>query len=328
MDDSAQSNTPIPTPSATPVPANDSPFASADTATVTPEPIASTPAETPKPEKPAPQNSTDSATTAGPAVATTAPVPAVTSIPAEPAPPAATTEEVRVVADEPKKSKGGGGRKKMVAGLVGILVLLGSVGVGLFLVSRQQQVITKAWVCSSYNFSVLRSGEVKVINTSATSTEPFQRAIVYIDDAEQTTFDVEEIAPNSEVVLGNVTVPAGGFSWRVEGTSKCSNEGTYDEGLTLRCTNITAYDDAWTELTATDLTNLAEGDVVRFVVRGTASAGSFTKARFSINSSVVNEETTETDAAGDFYYEYIIPAGETTFTIDAQLYHAESNKWV
>jgi len=64
------------------------------------------------------------------------------------------------------------------------------------------------------------------------------------------------------------------------------------------------------------------GDTVRFTVAGQASSGSFDKARFKINGVQRPEVTGKRPATEEYYDEYTIPAGITTFTINAQIHHA------
>ena len=91
---------------------------------------------------------------------------------------------------------------------------------------------------------------------------------------------------------------------------------------TAQCLNIKAYDTNWTELTSAQLAQIKVGDTVRFTVAGQASSGSFDKARFKINGVQRPEVTGKRPATEEYYDEYTIPAGITTFTINAQIHHA------
>ena len=91
---------------------------------------------------------------------------------------------------------------------------------------------------------------------------------------------------------------------------------------TAQCLNIKAFDADWTELTSAQLAQLKVGDTVRFTVAGQASSGSFDKARFKINSVQRPEVTGKRPGTDEYYDEYTIPAGITTFTINAQIHHA------
>lgn len=98
--------------------------------------------------------------------------------------------------------------------------------------------------------------------------------------------------------------------------------------LSASCLNIKAYDTSWNQLTAADLANLQVGDIVRFAVKGSATSGTFNKARFTINN-ILRPEVTTTNPSDtqQFYDEYTIPDGVTTFTIGAEIHHATLNDW-
>lgn len=101
----------------------------------------------------------------------------------------------------------------------------------------------------------------------------------------------------------------------------CSTEKPTSNSPTAQCQNVKAYDTNWTQLTATQLKGLKAGDKVRFTVAGQASSGNFTKARFTINGTVRGEVTGKKPNTQEFFDEYTIPAGVTTFNITAQIYH-------
>lgn len=118
--------------------------------------------------------------------------------------------------------------KKIIATIFGILLLLGSVAVGVFLIQRQQLVSTKAWDCTTYTFEVSQEGIVTVRNGS-TRNEPGQPITVYINNITVSTFDVPALPAGNAATLGQVTVPEnGGFSWRVAGVKRCENSGSYE----------------------------------------------------------------------------------------------------
>jgi hypothetical protein len=90
------------------------------------------------------------------------------------------------------------------------------------------------------------------------------------------------------------------------------------------CLEIQVFDTEWDPIV--DLSSLIAGDVVRFTVSGETNSGSFDKARFRINSptwrTVVVAKKPGTD---NFYDEYTIPEGVTSFTINVQLHHTSSD---
>ncbi len=96
---------------------------------------------------------------------------------------------------------------------------------------------------------------------------------------------------------------------------------------TAQCTNIKAYDTNWNLLTPTQLSALTSGSKVRFTVMGTTTSGNFDKARFTINGTQTPEVTTLKPGTAEFYYEYTVPAGTTTFSVTAQIHQQQLNTW-
>ena len=103
---------------------------------------------------------------------------------------------------------------------------------------------------------------------------------------------------------------------------KCSTTPPPPPGeLSAQCLNVKAYDTNWTELKSEDLAKLKAGDKVRFTVAGQASSGNFDKARFKINGVQRPEVTGKKPATEEYFDEYTIPEGITTFSISAQIHH-------
>ena len=99
-----------------------------------------------------------------------------------------------------------------------------------------------------------------------------------------------------------------------------STNPTPTPGLTAACTAVKVYDASWNLLNTTQLSALTAGDVVRFTVSGTP-ADQIDKARFTINGVVGSEVTTKKPSTQEYYTEYTIPAGVTSFTVTAQIHH-------
>jgi hypothetical protein len=89
------------------------------------------------------------------------------------------------------------------------------------------------------------------------------------------------------------------------------------------CSEVKAYDTTWAPLTTQELSNLTQGNVVRFTVSGESESGAFDKARFSVNSVSLGETTLKKPESDEFYIEYTIPEGITSFNVDAQIHHTE-----
>jgi hypothetical protein len=181
------------------------------------------------------------------------------------------------------------GGKKIIATVFMMLALLLGVGTVVTLVQRQQLITGRAWDCSKYRFNVTQEGTVTVQNGS-TRSEPQQKAEVYINNVLVKTFDVPALNAGATATLGTVTVPTlQGFTWKVDGTVDCVNTGQYSSttptpvAINASCGTVKIYDVNWNQIALADLAKLKSGDVVRIAVSGTATGGSFDKARFTVN---------------------------------------------
>ncbi len=90
-------------------------------------------------------------------------------------------------------------------------------------------------------------------------------------------------------------------------------------GVTAQCLNIKAFDTNWTQIT--NLSTLKVGDKVRFTVAGSASTGTFDRARFTVNGALRPEVTATRPGTSEFYDEYTIPEGTSSFSINAQVHN-------
>lgn len=76
-------------------------------------------------------------------------------------------------------------------------------------------------------------------------------------------------------------------------------------------------------MTSTQLSALSAGTTINFCVGGTASSGSFDKAKFTINGVAQAETTTHSrPSSTDFCQSYPIPPDVSSFNITAQIHHA------
>jgi len=272
----------------------------------------------------------------------------------EPNPTENTDTGAQVIVGSENRKKG---NSKAIATVLGILLLIGAVGAGVFLVSQQQELRIGAWDCRNYVFDVNENGGVSVQNGS-TRNEPIQQAKVYINSNLVATLDVPALPAGDATTLGTVSVPTNGsFSWQVVGTKDCEDQGRFDPQPTptpttiptptptptgipsptpipsptatptpppigAACHDVVAYNSDWQELSMSDLAVLAVGDIVRFAVGGSTTAGSFDKARFTINGTLRPEVTTQKPGSNDFFDEYTIPVGVTSFIVKAQIHHS------
>jgi len=88
-----------------------------------------------------------------------------------------------------------------------------------------------------------------------------------------------------------------------------------------QCTGIKVYDTNWNLIPQNQLSQLKAGDRVRFTVIG-SPADKIDKARFTINGQLGQEVTSKKPGTtAEFYTEYTIPAGATTFSIKGEVHH-------
>lgn len=92
-------------------------------------------------------------------------------------------------------------------------------------------------------------------------------------------------------------------------------------GPTAQCSTVLAYNSSYSPLTSSQLSALTAGTTINFCVGGSASSGSFDKAKFTINGTAQAETTTVRPGSTDFCQSYQIPSGVTSFSVSAQIHH-------
>ncbi|OGM31103.1 hypothetical protein A2803_05370 [Candidatus Woesebacteria bacterium RIFCSPHIGHO2_01_FULL_44_21] len=217
--------------------------------------------------------------------------------------------------------KGKGNRKRILAALAILLMIVG-IGAGVFLVRNQEISRSSAWDCSLYSFTVSENGTVTVANGSSRD-EPQQQAQVYVNNNLVDTFNVPALESGEGATLGTISLPTDqSYSWRIEGTKDCRDSGQSEVSEpSVSCSAVVAYDEDWSQLSAAQLSALSKSDIVRFAVSGTATSGTFDRARFSINGGPSTEVTDKRPGSEEFYYEYEIPTGTTNFAVSAEIFH-------
>jgi hypothetical protein len=229
-------------------------------------------------------------------------------------------------------NKAGNPLKKILIILFLIILLLGLGVAGFFFIIKPRFLNQKAPDCSNYSFIISDTGEVSVQNSS---TQKFasQQVTINIGSAQVASLDVPEVGPNETKTIGVVTIPSGAFSWEAIGSKACKNSGNVEAetpsaaSVSARCGLISAYDKNWNLLTLEDLSKITAGTIIRFTVLGTANSGTFDKARFTINGEERPEVSSKRPDSDEFYDEYIVPKGVSSFTVSAEVHHAELDAW-
>lgn len=235
--------------------------------------------------------------------------------------------------DEPEAPKkrlfrpmfpGGSSKKKIYVGFFSVFVLFAGLAASVALVRQSQILRSRAFNCTQYAFSVAQNGQVSVTNTSSTA-QASQQADVYIDNVLVSTLSAPILNANETQVIGTVTVPGSSFQWRVAGTSECTNSGVYQASgqITANCGSVRVYDTNWNELTGAAFTAIKPNDVIRLVISGTSSTGSFDSAQFTINGVELSPTTNKRTGTEDYYMDYTVPAGGvSTLRIQAKMHHS------
>ena len=218
---------------------------------------------------------------------------------------------------------------KLIATILGIMMLLVGVGAGVVLLRQQQDVREKA---SEYPNCTLPNG-VSAPCQPCDHDWTDDGVIGNCTDQAHKDKDGNVISCNPGWYLCTVDDP-GVYS---AACCKVGSGGTNPPStnppsssppvVSASCLDIKAYDTTWKALTLDELKELNAGETVRFTVSGTATSGTFSKAKFTINTVVKPETTTKKPDTNEFYIEYMIPENVTEFLIKAQIYHSTKG-WI
>ncbi|OGM21333.1 hypothetical protein A2955_01300 [Candidatus Woesebacteria bacterium RIFCSPLOWO2_01_FULL_37_19] len=250
------------------------------------------------------------------------------------------------------------GGNKVIATIFGVVLLIAGVTAGVLLVQRQQELREQAasgQECSQSQSCVLLENP----GNNSSYTAPKRISHIFITNQDSFRFDPpgsnngcydvkiegdnlewDKIATGSDCKdISNIQV------WltdqEISPTPTLTPTPTIPEEATptptlppnatptpttpdisAKCSDVKAYDNLWNPLDLADLASLEPGDIVRFAVSGSASSGSFDKARFTINGSLKPEVTTKKPGTQEFYYQYTLPDGVSSFTIKGEIHHS------
>ena len=200
---------------------------------------------------------------------------------------------VSVEDNKPKKYFVSPKGRKFVATLFGLLVLVGGLGAGGYLVQQQQDVRERAAIpedtCSSQSSGGCANQPVG-FNCQTGST----CQITATDDTQ-----------TCSCVSSTIT--------------------------SISCKNIRVYDWNWTLLSAADLKLLKPGDRVYLTVTGEPTTENFDKARFSVNDGAwteVGRDHLHTGTTSQFWSVYTIPSQNSYFKIKGEVHSVTLNTWI
>lgn len=103
--------------------------------------------------------------------------------------------------------------------------------------------------------------------------------------------------------------------------SPTSTPSTPPEPITASCNNVKVFDTGWNRITSDKFDELKAGDVIRLSVGGSATEGSFSRARFTVNDSLLPETADVRPGTDEYYIEYTIPSGLNQLIIKGEVRH-------
>lgn len=226
------------------------------------------------------------------------------------------------------------GRGKIIATILGVLLLVGAVGAGVVLVGQKQLFEQKAAQCdpaecNSPGEYICQNGTMCCTGGGCPSWVCEQQTGCTWNGANNTCDGTECTQPSPNDTCGyclgaTPTTPPGATSTPTPThtpTPTATPTGSPTPTPTVpACSAVKAYDTNWNLLTEVQLSALSAGDIVRFTVSGTP-ADQIDKARFTINGVLGPEVTTKKPGTDEYYIEYTIPPLVTSFTVTAQIHH-------
>jgi hypothetical protein len=226
------------------------------------------------------------------------------------------------VISKPKKKFGGG---KIIATILSILLIVGGVGAGIYLVGQQQLFVQKASAPGSLTICHSTGADANpyIVNhpdkTGDAGGHDIHNGPIWYSGIAEAWGD---IIPPFDYESGHY----GGKNWNTYGEAFFNNN--CNKPAAPSCIEISAYDNTWAALTDTQFSALTVGDIVNFCVNGEATYGTFDKAQFMINTTIEPEVTAHTrPGSTDFCQSYTILSTDTTINVKAKIYHS-SGVWV
>jgi hypothetical protein len=217
--------------------------------------------------------------------------------------------------------------KNVIAAILGVFLLVGAVTIGVYLTKQRQNINEKAFAgkCDDvYDKNLCNpDGTCKQKGmcfgccpghpvTPQPTTTPEQ-----IPQPTPTPSPSPEVSPTPP---GPLIASCGEIkAYRVSGSLDNSNN--------------------WSLLSSQQLTQLASGDDIYITVSGSVTENnvdmqSIDKARFSVafeqtttNQHIWTESTSQKPGTNEYYYKFNLPAGKTSFYIDAQLHDSSTDTW-
>ena len=209
------------------------------------------------------------------------------------------------------------GSGKIVATILGILLLVGGLGTGVYLTQQDQNIGEKA---ANISCGGGCPDEDCHCDTVECLTQSCKRGLHDQCVGAGLSWCINSTGKGMTCCDDNSLVCGPGGKGCVPGTNKPPKD-TPPPDVTASCQDVKAYKADWTVINSNQLKNLKVGDSVNLCVSGTTTQGKFDKARFQINNGAKQETETKRPGSDDFCKNYTVPAGITTFNIEAEIHH-------
>lgn len=212
---------------------------------------------------------------------------------------AAPPDTPPMITSTPKKKFGGG---KIIATILGLFLLIGGIGAGIFLTRQNQNIKEKA--SEGYRLEKkckLLDGSTKWCLIDTVGCDNDSGGPILCSNAPWYN--------QNGTICEDVTEP-------------CSGGGGGGGGA--QCVDaIKVFNTDWNQLDAGQLANLKTGDVIRLAIRDSYTTPqrtyNFSAARFTVNGTRRPKVTAKNPAGNMFYDQYTIPSGVTSFNIEAEV---------
>ena len=216
--------------------------------------------------------------------------------------PAPVSSDLSAMITPPPKKKFGGG--KIIATILGLLVLVGGIGAGILLTGQGQDIREKA---TGDNYR-------KEIKCPKPAGQSGYRWCLVENVGNCTGGPISCDDPSVDWENGPGCEPV---------TEPCGGGGGGGGGGVCRDL-VKAYNTGWNQLNASQLSALKAGNKVRFTIPSEYRLFDvlirFEKARFTINGITGPVVTDKKPGSNEYFYEYTIPASTTSFNVQAEVF--------
>jgi len=222
-----------------------------------------------------------------------------------------------VIVNPSTRIGGSFGGKKILATILGILVLVGGLGAGILLTKQSQDIREKAAI--EQWCSVDSGGGCSFVAPGSACSE--KETCEYIKEGENGSDGYGLCACTPISVATPTPAPVT--------TATCGPIEAYTVSG-----DPTSSSSTWTRISLDTSTDLEEGDVIYFAVDATYTTSVIDSAKFTINgveqsaaTAKASDCSKENTCVVEFYQKYTIPADVTSYTVTAKLHNSNTDTW-